>query len=67
MYAIGDYVRLDGEQSFRQIRGIEVHTYMGMRGNVSVDYILYLGKGCWKSACAVVEHKRKAAIPKDSD
>lgn len=58
MYSIGDLVRLDNECDYRKIVGIQVLTYIGYRGNVSTDYILYLGNGVWRSASAVVEHKK---------
>jgi len=58
MYSIGDYVRLNGEYEFRKIIAIEIHTYIGYKGKVSVDYILYFGKKYWRSSNAVVEHKK---------
>ena len=58
MYSIGDYVKLKDEFDYRKIIAIQVLTYIGYRGNVSTDYILYLGNGVWRSASAVVEHKK---------
>ena len=58
MYGIGDYVRLVNETEFRKIIAIQVLTYIGYRGRVSTDYILYFGKGVWRSTSAVVEHRK---------
>ena len=58
MYSIGDLVLLRGDYEYRRIVGIQIITYIGYRGNVSTDYILYLGHGMWRSAAQVVEHKK---------
>ena len=58
MYSIGDKVRLHGEREYRMIIGIRVQTYIGFRGNVSTDYVLYLGNGLWKMSSAVADHKK---------
>ena len=58
MYSIGDKVRLHGEREYRMIIGIRVQTYIGFRGNVSTQYILYLGEGLWKTSKEVVDYKK---------
>ena len=63
MYSIGDLVMLNDEYEFRKIVGIQILIYIGYRGNVSTDYILYLGNGMWASSSKVSVHK-KSRYPK---
>lgn len=60
-FQIGDKVRLVEDGSAYYVVGIQIQTYIGLRGRVSIDYILYLGNGLWRSAraCELIS-KRKS-------
>ena len=60
-FQIGDKVRLHDDGCTYYVVGIQIQTYIGLRGRVSTDYILYLGNGLWRSAraCDLVS-KRKS-------
>ena len=62
IFCIGDKVTTLGSDEVRTVKAIQILTYIGYRGRVSTDYILYLGRGLWRSArvCTRIETKKKS-------
>ena len=59
-FQIGDKVRLQEDGCTYYVIGIQIQTYIGLKGKVKTNYILYLGNGLWRSAraCELIS-KRK--------
>ena len=59
-FQIGDKIRIKSNSQIHYVIGIEIKTYIGLKGKVKTNYILYLGNGLWRSAraCELIS-KRK--------